>query len=62
MEEIIREIGLNEKEAKIYLELLKQKISTASKLAKITKINRTTAYLELENLMKLGLVNYVIKN
>lgn len=62
MEEILKEIGLNGKEAKIYLELLKEKSQTASKIAKLTKINRTTAYLELENLMKLGLVSYTIKN
>lgn len=62
MEKTIKEIGLNEKETKIYLELLKQKISTASRLAKLTKINRTTAYLELEKLMDLGLVSYIIKN
>jgi len=62
MEETLKEIGLNEKEAKIYLVLLKEKSCTASKLAKIAKINRTTAYLELENLTSLGLVSYVIKN
>lgn len=62
MNKIIKEIGLNEKEANIYLELLKQKSATASKLAKLTKINRTTAYLELENLLELGLTNYTIKN
>ncbi|MFH1503565.1 MAG: helix-turn-helix domain-containing protein [Candidatus Diapherotrites archaeon] len=62
MEEILKEIGLNGKEVKIYLELLKERSQTASKIAKLTKINRTTAYLELENLMKLGLVSYTIKN
>ncbi|MCK5624520.1 hypothetical protein KAI04_01640 [Candidatus Pacearchaeota archaeon] len=61
-DKILQETGLNEKEVKIYLELLKQKLCTASKLAKLTKINRTTAYLELENLMQLGLVSYIIKN
>ncbi len=60
--EILEELGLNNKEAKIYLELLKEKSQTASKIAKLTKINRTTTYLELENLMKLGLVNYTIKD
>lgn len=62
MNEILQEIGLNEKESKIYLELLKQKSATASKIAKLTNINRTTAYLELEILMKRGLVNYTIKD
>ena len=58
----LKEFGLNDNEIKIYLELLKQKSATASKLAKLSKINRTTAYLELENLMKLGLVSYIIKD
>ena len=61
--EILQEAGgLNDKESVIYLELLKEKICNASKLAKLTKIQRTTVYLELENLMRKGLVSYVIKN
>jgi len=60
--EILKEAGLNEKEATIYLELLREKICNASKLSKITKIQRTTVYLELDNLIKKGLVSYVIKN
>ncbi|MCK4552989.1 hypothetical protein KAT80_02195 [Candidatus Pacearchaeota archaeon] len=61
-QKILEEFGLNERESKIYLALLKEKSCTASKLAKLTKINRTTAYLELENLMQIGLVSYTIKN
>lgn len=57
----MKELGLNEREAKVYLALLKEQSCTASKLAKLANINRTTAYLELENLMKIGLVSYVIK-
>ncbi len=60
--EALRELGMNEKESEIYLSLLKEKGCTASRLAKISKLNRTTAYLELENLMNLGLVSYVIKD
>ncbi len=60
--EILQEVGLNEKEAAVYLALLKEKTCTASKLAKLTKINRTTVYLELANLIHKGLVSYVIKN
>ncbi|MFA6073022.1 MAG: helix-turn-helix domain-containing protein [Candidatus Woesearchaeota archaeon] len=62
MEEALRELGLNEKESKLYLTLCKEKICNASHLAKLTKINRTTVYLELEHLLALGLVNYIIKN
>lgn len=61
-QEILEEFGLNEKEAKIYLALLKEKSCTASRLAKLSKINRTTAYLELQNLVNLGLASYVIKD
>jgi len=60
--EVLKEFGLNERESQIYLVLLREKSSTASKLAKIANVNRTTAYLELDNLMKKGLVSYVLKN
>lgn len=62
MNEELRELGLNENEIKVYVFLLRKKRATASHIAKLAKINRTTAYLELDNLMKLGLVSYVIKN
>jgi len=62
IKETLQELGLNEKESLIYLKLLEQKNCTASKLAKLGKINRTTAYLELENLTKKGLVSFVIKD
>jgi len=61
-EKALKEIGLNEREVQVYLALLKEKSCTASKLAKLAKVNRTTTYLELENLMKRGLVSYVIKD
>ena len=65
MNEITQElrevIGLNEREAKIYLALLGDKAVSASILAKITKVNRTTVYLELERLIDRGLVSYVIQ-
>lgn len=59
---ILQEAGLKEKEAIIYLQLLKEKTCNVSKLAKLTKIQRTTTYLELENLIQKGLASYVIKN
>ena len=60
--EILEEFGLNEKESRIYVTLLKEKSCNASRLAKLTNLNRTTAYLELDNLLRLGLVSYVIKD
>jgi len=60
--EALEGFGLSEKEIKIYLQLLREKSCTAAKLAKLSNLNRTTAYLELDNLMKIGIVNYTIKN
>lgn len=60
--DILEEFGLNEKESKIYFTLLREKSCTASGLAGLININRTTAYLELDNLLRLGLVSYVIKD
>lgn len=59
---ILNEIGLNEKEKIIYINLLKKQESSANQLAKLTKINRTTVYLELENLKSKGFVSFIIKN
>ena len=61
MKEILIDMGLNEREAATYIALSKEKEATASHIAKKAAINRTTAYLELDNLMKKGLVNYKIK-
>lgn len=60
--QILQEFGLNNRETEIYLNLLNEKICNASKLAKLCNINRTTTYLELERLIRKGLVNYIIKN
>jgi HTH-type transcriptional regulator, sugar sensing transcriptional regulator len=62
MIDILRDFGLNEREAKVYLQVLKDQGETASTIAKRTKINRTTTYLELNNLIEKGLVSYIIKN
>lgn len=62
MIEELQEFGLNEREAKIYLQVLRDQGETASTIAKRTKINRTTAYLELDNLIEKGLVSYITKN
>lgn len=62
MEKELQEIGLTEQEAKVYLQLLKQKYKEASKIAKETKINRSVAYSILESLTDKGLVSHIIKN
>lgn len=60
--EVLKELGLNERETSIYLTLLKEKITTPSKISKLTKINRTTVYLDLEKLIQKGLVTSFTKN
>lgn len=60
--EILKELGLSENESLVYITLLKEKSCNASRLAKLAKINRSTVYLELDNLKEKGLVSYLIKN
>ncbi len=58
-EKYLEEIGLSEKEAKIYLALLQVDRNTVQELANRTKINRTTVYPVIESLQKKGLVSEV---
>jgi HTH-type transcriptional regulator, sugar sensing transcriptional regulator len=58
----LERIGLKEKEAKIYLALLKEGQSLANQLAKKTKILRTSIYDYLEILLDKGFVTYTIKS
>lgn len=60
-ERFLEEIGLSEKEAKVYLALLEVDSDTINDLAKKTGINRTTVYPVLESLSKKGLVSEVQK-
>lgn len=56
MESTLSNIGLNDKEVKIYLFLLDQKPMTAVDIAKGIKESRTNTYMILESLEKRGLV------
>jgi sugar-specific transcriptional regulator TrmB len=58
-EKFLEELGLSEKEAKIYIALLQVDRGTIHDLADKTKINRTTVYPVLESLGKKGLVSEV---
>jgi sugar-specific transcriptional regulator TrmB len=53
----LEEIGLNEKEAKVYIATLELGEGSASEIAKKSGVNRATTYFTLENLMKVGLVS-----
>lgn len=58
---ILQNIGLTEKEAKVYLACLELGPQPVSEIAKKARINRVTAYDILEKLLKKGLVNFVTK-
>ena len=53
----LQDIGLSEKEAKVYAAALEIGRATADQLAKHAKIVRPTTYVQLESLMKKGLMS-----
>lgn len=58
-EKYLEDLGLSEKEAKVYLSLLEVDNDSVLDLAEKTKINRTTIYPVLESLAKKGLISEV---
>jgi len=58
----LKQIGLNEKESKVYIELLQAGDCLVSKIAEKTKINRSLLYEILAGLAEKGIVTYIIKN
>lgn len=52
----LEELGLSKQEARVYLALLEHGECSASSLAKITSLQRTTAYAILKNLVRQGFV------
>lgn len=59
MEKLFEQLGLSKKESVVYLALLELGPSFVSAIASRAKINRTTCYDILENLINLGLVSKV---
>jgi sugar-specific transcriptional regulator TrmB len=57
LDKYLQEIGLNEKEAAVYLMLIQVDDASVIDIAKKTEINRTTVYIVLESLEKKGLVS-----
>jgi len=57
LEKELQEIGLNEKEAKVYLASLELGQSVVQEIAKKAELNRATAYFIIENLTKRGLMS-----
>uniref|UniRef100_A0A7C4M0C2 TrmB family transcriptional regulator n=1 Tax=candidate division CPR3 bacterium TaxID=2268181 RepID=A0A7C4M0C2_UNCC3 len=58
---VLEDLGLSEKEAKVYLTLLELGASPVQKIASKASVNRATTYVCLEALLKLGLVSTVQK-
>ena len=57
LEAVLRKSGFSEKEAEVYLSLLKLGSSIVSDIAKKAGINRSTTYVILDALAKRGLVS-----
>ena len=60
--EKLKQIGLNEKESQVYIELLQSGDSLVSEIAEKTKINRSLLYSIMNNLANKGIATYIIKN
>ncbi len=56
IEKALQNLGLSEKEARVYIALVKLDKSTATKIAKKSDLKRPTVYLVLDELRKKGLV------
>ena len=61
IESILQELGLSDKETRIYLEIVKNEDATAGELAKNTHIERATVYDIIEKLLDKGLISKIIK-
>jgi len=59
--EILRNLGLSETEAKVYLSLLTLGNAQAGEITQKTELNRTNVYDALERLLSKGLATYVKK-
>ena len=53
----LKNFGLNEKEAKVYLAALELGSDTVINISKKAGVNRSTAYVEIEALMQMGLMS-----
>lgn len=58
----LEKLGLNEKEAKVYLSLLELGEANIQQIAKMSAVKRTTVYDILESLKQKGLLSVIIKS
>lgn len=56
LQQTLKKLGLNEKEIKVYLTLLKTGETKPSTLAKVTKLNRATLYNIAKSLLSKGVI------
>jgi len=62
VQKTLQELGIDEKETRIFLALLKIGETTATKISRDTKIERTLVYYIIEKLINRGLVSFKLKN
>jgi len=60
--DVLKNLGLNDKEAKVYLACIELGSTPVSSISKHAKINRVTTYDILEKLIQKGYINYLTKN
>jgi len=58
----LKNIGLTDKEARVYIACLEAGSNVVSKIGKLAGLNRVTAYDILEKLKEKGFVNFLTKN
>jgi len=59
---VVKKLGLQEKEARVYLACIELGSSVVSEIARRARINRVTTYDVLEKLMKRGMINSTNNN
>ncbi len=59
IEKELQEVGLQEKEAKVYIAMLELGRATAQDIARKAEVNRATTYFVIDNLMKKGLASAI---
>jgi HTH-type transcriptional regulator, sugar sensing transcriptional regulator len=62
IKEVLQDLGFEDRETKVYLDLIREGDLTALKISRDTGIDRTTIYDILEKLISQGVVSSYIKN
>ena len=57
----LEDFGLSQRQANIYCSLLEKGVLSPLQLSRITNVNRTTLYREMEQLQKMGLVEEIVE-